>query len=303
MTRLSFSKKDRSTGDFAMLTGMIIRWTECMHGVSALRETLGLIAQITGAEIVHLHRDCLETGQQRTVASFDKFAGTEKRPLVHALGAALIDTDPRAIIPGTLWSLRELEPVQQDKLAPRILNWMNDRGLRDVIVIPLGIDGCILDVLELYTHQSRFAHSSQIDLLARVTSNVWMRRKPGHIEGLLKKSPVIRGHSGTADGTLDPMSSANPWGLTAAEMRICALVRDGLSPTEIPEHTSLALSTVRSHLRSVYAKVQVTGHVELVRRLLLINQPDATVADGSFITRQRYLRPRRGARTAERQAI
>lgn len=139
---------DQKMADFGALAEFVMRWTESLHGVGSLRETLGELARAIGARVVLVHRDCLETGRQRTVASVDTGAATGERPLVRALGASLLGTDPRAVVPGTLWSLGEMDAARQDALDPRVLRWMDDRGLRDAVVVPLGHDGSTLDILE-----------------------------------------------------------------------------------------------------------------------------------------------------------
>jgi DNA-binding CsgD family transcriptional regulator len=46
------------------------------------------------------------------------------------------------------------------------------------------------------------------------------------------------------------------------------MIRSGLSPADITDRAGLAKSTVRTHLRNVYAKLRVTGQIGLVRLLL-----------------------------------
>ena len=51
--------------------------------------------------------------------------------------------------------------------------------------------------------------------------------------------------------------------LTKTESRIAALIAHGQSPNAIAKATGIAPSTVRSHLKRIFAKTGVHGQVEL----------------------------------------
>jgi DNA-binding CsgD family transcriptional regulator len=52
------------------------------------------------------------------------------------------------------------------------------------------------------------------------------------------------------------------------------LVRDGHRPRRIAEELGILDCTVRSHLRSIYAKADVDSHVTLLHRLMRPEMPD-----------------------------
>lgn len=278
MIHTSFFKDDHKAADLAAFAEFVMHWTECLHGVGSLRDTLAQFARDIGARVVLVHRDCLETGRQRTIASSDAGAAAGERPLVRALGASLIATDPRAVVPGTLWSLGELDAARQDALDPRVLRWMDDRGLREAVVVPLGRDGGSLDILEFYLPAPLAARASGLSLLARLTAGSWARRDEARIARLLRTTPAVEARGGSPEPVANPLSPDNPWGLTAAEMRICALIRAGIDAGDIGARISVSQSTVRSHLRSIYAKGGVSGQVGLVRHLMADGAPPAPPA-------------------------
>lgn len=60
---------------------------------------------------------------------------------------------------------------------------------------------------------------------------------------------------------------AEAFALSPGEAAICALVADGLGPAEIATRRAAALGTVRTQLKSIYAKTRSTGQADLVRLL------------------------------------
>jgi len=56
-------------------------------------------------------------------------------------------------------------------------------------------------------------------------------------------------------------------GLTAAEARLAEALLLGLTPIDIAEQRNVSMPTVRTQLRSLFAKTGVTGQAELVKLL------------------------------------
>jgi len=55
---------------------------------------------------------------------------------------------------------------------------------------------------------------------------------------------------------------ARAFGLSSSETKIVALMVAGKKPKEIAYDTGLSLNTVRTHLRTLYAKMQVRDYNE-----------------------------------------
>jgi DNA-binding CsgD family transcriptional regulator/PAS domain-containing protein len=109
----------------------------------------------------------------------------------------------------------------------------------------------------------------------------------GHGGGDLSFPPHLSGYV----GTVEPLPDANPplacirlrdeklWassradqarslhGLTAAESQLAEALLLGLTPTDIAEQRNVSMPTVRTQLRSLFAKTGVTGQAELVKLL------------------------------------
>ena len=251
----------------------MIRWTECLHGDGSLRDTLIGFSDLALAEVVHLHRVNTVTGAQRTIATVDRHASHGARPLTRAHGMALAGQTLSRAKPGTLWSMLELDRDAIGRLEPRVLAWMEERGLRDAMLIPLSSAGDQTDVLEFYLAMPldkprRYG----METVASAAAEAWGRRPEGRIARILRAAPAITEHLRAAQPPAHPLSESNPLGLTAAELRICGMIQRGVDLTEASRILGIADSTLRSHLRSIFAKAGVAGQVGLVRLLL---EPEA----------------------------
>lgn len=261
---------DGRTAPIAAMADFIMRWTECLHGAGDLRATLLAFADCTSVAVVALHRTNLATCHQRTIAAADPGAAQGGRPYVRAFGPALVTVRPETVRLGSVWTLSEIDLPQQDALDHRAMRWMEDRSLRDAGVVPLGRTGGEMDFLEFYAALPfRPRDRALLAVLAAAVAAAWGRREKGRIARLLRAAPAIDERlNAHRDADAAPLSPANPWGLTPAELRICQMIQGGADPAEISARSHVSPSTVRSHLRSIYAKARVTGQVGLVRRLL-----------------------------------
>jgi DNA-binding CsgD family transcriptional regulator len=251
----------------------MIRWTECLHGNGSLRETLTNFSDLALAEVVHLYRVNAVTGGQRSIATVDLFASHGARPLTRAHGMSLAGQTLSRAKPGTLWSLQDMDQEASNQLDPRVVGWMEERGLREAMMIPLSSVGDATDVLEVYlsTPLDR-PRRMALETLTLAAAEAWGRRPEGRIARVLRAAPAINEHLAQRKPTVHPLSESNPLGLTAAELRLCSMVHRGINLNEAGKALSIADSTLRSHLRSIFAKAGVAGQVGLVRLLL---EPEA----------------------------
>jgi DNA-binding CsgD family transcriptional regulator len=251
------------------------KWTECLHGAGALRETLSDLLDLTGGRVAHLTRHCGLTGRHRTIASLDRGAREGERPMTTPLGPSLLTLSGAAARAGTLWRLSDLDRAERDTLDDRALRWMADRRLRDAVIIPLDRSGTDLDIIEIHVPALLSATlRAELEVAAMAMSIAWQRRQKGRIARLLSATPAIAERlAQDVAARPSPLSPANPLGLTAAELRICVLFRNGHPAHQMALHLKVSESTLRTHLRSIYAKAGVGGQLDLVR-LLLAAEPD-----------------------------
>ena len=247
------------------------KWTECLHGAGSLRETMSDLVDLTGARVALLYRSCEMTGRARMISALDRGARAGERPVTVPLGPSLLAGSARAARSGTLWTLSDLDRAEREALDRQALRWSADRRLKDAAVMPLDRSGTSLDLLELHFPATLPASLlAELEIAAVVASAAWRRREKGRIARLLSATPAIaeRLAQEVPAARPSPLSPANPLGLTAAETRICALFRDGHPAHGMADHLKISESTLRTHLRSIYAKAGVAGQVDLVRLLL-----------------------------------
>lgn len=261
--------------DLESATNFVMHLTEALHASRRLRAALDVFSARSGASVVHVYRLCPKSGRRQTIATLDNGPDRSSRPLIREIGPALVPEDLRYVQAGTLWTLAELHPPHCDTIESRCRLWMEDRGFRDAGVIVLGHSGGAVDVLEFYSVVEISGRlRSECETLAAFGAVAWGRRPTGRVAHWLRATPQITPRVAQAS-VEDPLSAANPWKLTAAEVRICALVRAGCDPADIVTRTGNSIATVRTHLRNIYAKAQITGQVALVRLLMADPAPAA----------------------------
>jgi DNA-binding CsgD family transcriptional regulator len=71
-----------------------------------------------------------------------------------------------------------------------------------------------------------------------------------------------------ASASVDPLMLTTAFGLTPAETRLVQTLLAGQSPEECAAMLKVKISTVRTHLLSIYTKTGATGHADLLRIVL-----------------------------------
>lgn len=103
---------------------------------------------------------------------------------------------------------------------------------------------------------------------AAMAAPIWSARRAGVVETAMLDLARIHGpqdDTPAVSGNL--LGSANPANLTPTELRVAACLRDGLSPALIGQTLDIAMPTVRTHLRNIYAKTGLRGLQEVCHRL------------------------------------
>lgn len=109
--------------------------------------------------------------------------------------------------------------------------------------------------------------------LTTALAEIWVQRKPGSISTMIidnSRTHRARQHKERV-GTI--LGMENVFDLSRAEFRVCNLIRKGLKPMQIAAELGVSIATVRSHLRGIYAKTELSGQMEVLHRL---NQDTST---------------------------
>lgn len=241
-------------------------------------EALRSLALGFGADAAVLSRHTRHTDRPRAVAIYDSQsestdAALLRRPLCMDVLGYLYQ---KARV-STVWFLSDhLDDAKWSSTAT-LQNWRAVRRIHEVVVVALSGDARHSDCLEFHFTRD-LAHSDRLEIEALVPTLVrsWSGRKQGLVTQAQMDDRTGRSHAGdganqlAADApVLDP---SNPARLSRAEFRVCLLLSRGLSIKAVIGELSLTESTVRSHLRSIYSKTNVSGMQELMFRLLNTQQ-------------------------------
>ena len=103
--------------------------------------------------------------------------------------------------------------------------------------------------------------------LAVAAAEIWCRRKAGLIAGMIVEQSRKNRPRHIEIGNVAILGIENSFGLSRSEFRVCSLIGKGLKPAQIAQELDLSIATVRSHLRSIYAKTDLPGQIKVLHRL------------------------------------
>jgi DNA-binding CsgD family transcriptional regulator len=244
-------------------------WLEATQGRMDFDTAFARLVSAVGADAGCIVRRPAATGRSFLISCHDRARSSTVRPLEASFAADCLGDAFRNAEAGRLWTFRN------DPGAIRgsgYVEWSAARGFRDMIVLVLAGSGGVRDHVELH-----FAEDAGPDTLATLAAflpsmaRAWAARRIGLVSSLTSRR--------TAPPPLPPaqaLSAANPFRLSRAEFRICVLLSRGHSVASLIEETGLCEATIRSHLRTVYAKTGCASLAELVFRLLDGQSPAAT---------------------------
>ncbi len=168
---------------------------------------------------------------------------------------------------GTIWYRSGID----GDVDPALENFQRRRRLFELAVIPLAVDEKSVDFLEAhFIYHLSGAQQDMLGLLANTMTRTWARRATG----LFSENVLQRRKAGAASLEHEPiLSFNNPAQLSRAEYRVCLLCSRGLSAKAVRAELTISASTLRTHLRNVYAKTGTTCQSELVYRLFASTFP------------------------------
>lgn len=260
--------------NIALSLQAMARWSEALQRHDNLEEAFDLVSRTTGAELSLLLR----------------FQGTRRRPLRLCVSGALADrlaayTDVRefsrllledhltAARVASVWVLSEHDREITDRIGPNTARWMARSYIGDAVTIVLGRDDTATDMLEMqFTGRLTRARLDFIRVFATSLADSWSRRQQGLVPKLLRYRQQHLTLLSRNDADIDLLGPSNPAGLTRSEFRVCMLLKRGLRPVAVRKELDVSQSTLRTHLRNIYAKTETDGQLDLVFRLLKAQQ-------------------------------
>lgn len=246
--------------------GVVTCWVETLHGRGDLLTALDLLVGLMNGQRGVLLRLHLDVAAQTTMAQIDR--GGAGRPAAGKLSFSqyLLGHGIGQAQPGSVWLLSEVAPelAVRDRLADRIS--VAHPQTREVMAAVLEPRQRTADIVEIhFTRGLAPREAETLGMLVGIVSRAWRHRNgnmfPAAEPGRVAPAPAEQ----VAGNILGP---ENPAGLSRSEYRVCSLVCRGMNAKRISDSLRISESTVRSHLRSIYAKTGSAGHAQLMYRLL-----------------------------------
>lgn len=258
------------------LIAPMARWCECLHGCAPFREALEAIAKAIGAEAAAVCRVSAADGARSGSLFFDgQPAGTGAKRLAQSFAHAVLGTYLGKAKPGMIWYKSMSGRLEE----PALEQFHQSRGLTDLAVIPLVSGSGTTDVLEFhFARQPGPMQQALLNMVAGTFVRTWSNRAPGlYMEACLNNR---RARAAAPDAPL--LSMENPAQLSRAEYRVCVLLSKGQTAKRVESQLGISKSTLRTHLRNIYAKTGAGNMTELVYRLVSMEgTPPAPMKHGS----------------------
>lgn len=260
-------------GSELLRTGLIdamADWSDALRGGLSLQDAFsGLVAGF-GAEAGMLVRTTLSDFRPARIAAWDRLGQSTAWPATRSFADGAFGTSFVRPKPASLW-LGSRNDLEEDERDPALTAWQERRGLREMAVFVLSGGPAVRDHVELH-FRTPFddMRIAMFEMILPTMARTWNNRQVG-----LVTRCVINHRSDPAPQADMPILSAfNPARLSRAEFRVCLLLGRGLSAQAVSEELDISEATVRSHLRSVYAKTETSGLAELLYRLLRSGKGD-----------------------------
>lgn len=254
---------------------VVAKWARATGVGKDLNGVLAEFQNLVHADTVQVVRQMRNIDRNRMVARQEKSSGKLFARPPRSFASALLGDLLHSTSSGSLFLLTEVRPgIETQESLDRF-------GLREVAVLSLCTERDFSDFLELHFERPLLQHNRQLlEMLGSVLSQSWRDRTTGVVEALLSGNPFPTAQErGTKDGHI--LGGHNPAGLTRSEFRVCMLVQEGRLPDELAEILNVSKSTFRTHLRSIYFKTGVSGHVELVH---LLHRSGGKVSGGKLVS-------------------
>lgn len=252
----------------------IASWCGGLHGSMPLSEALRALVEGFGADAGAVSRHYRNTDRPKAVAlvdmeDVDPDLATLRRPLCEdVLGYQY--SKARA---STMWFMSDNAGDAGWQPSQTLENWRFSRRIGEIVVLVL--DGSLQqrDFLEFH-FERELSRSERLEIEALVPTLVraWSGRQTGLVTQAQMDERMVRARAAAQASKLRPdapiLGMSNPAKLSRAEFRVCLLLSRGLSVRGVTEELGLSEATVRSHLRSIYSKTEVSGMQELMYRIL-----------------------------------
>lgn len=248
----------RQTG----LIDAIASWCECVQGRLPLLTALKVLAESLNARAVVLSRHGRAPGGSVWAVIHNAPAPTRSGcEVTHSYAQCVLSRYLDRPRPASV-CFASLTEGQDD---PALDVFQQRSSIAETVVVTLALDEKWADYLEMHFAQAQQGGAQGLfNTLADTLSRTWVRRSPGLFSDAILQSQA-QAHRGFHGPIL---STANPARLSRAEFRVCVLLSRGLNTQAVCSELALSPSTLKAHLRRIFAKTETSSMAELIYLLL-----------------------------------
>ncbi|MCU9847846.1 helix-turn-helix transcriptional regulator [Defluviimonas sp. WL0024] len=247
----------------------IADWCEALHGSLPLQEAFAHFAIGLGAEAGMLVRTHVSDFRPVRVAMWDRRADNTIAPLRTSFADSFFGPAIARPKVASIWLASDHNDDPSHHPDPALESWQERRSLSEFVVLALTGGGVTRDHIELH-----FQTPLSPEKLATLNSvlppmaRTWASRQVGLVTRSVVNHRTVTELPRPSRPKPALLGPANPAGLSRAEFRVCILLARGLSVVGVASELAVSDSTVRSHLRNVYAKTETSTLAELVYNLV-----------------------------------
>lgn len=266
----------------AGIVDAIADWCEALHGNVPLADAVAQLVRGLGAEAGMLVRTNLNECRSVQVARFDERDTKSSQPLSSNFGDELFGSLLKKSRPATVWLASRHTDRFAAELAFDYCQWREARRMQEFAVLVLSSGASTRDHLEFHFREplSMPAYAA-LGIVLPAMARTWASRQIGLITKASINQSIHHFPAKPRKSSYPILSVSNPAHLSRAEFRVCLLLSRGLSVAGVCAELSLADTTVRSHLRNIYAKSETSSLAELIYCLI---RPDSTSQDISAVS-------------------
>jgi DNA-binding NarL/FixJ family response regulator len=261
----------------------IATWCGGLHGAMSLPDALEALAAGFGAECAALSRHLKTEDRPRTFAITDPLRDDADYPaLTRALARDVLGYFYDKARASTLWFLGDHVDDSQWEATHTLNNWRQSRDMSEIVVILLASNAQQSDYIEFhFTRALERSEKLEFETLLPTIVRSWAGRQTGLVSNTRMNDRVARARAAVQAERFKwdtpILGMVNPAGLSRAEFRVCLLLSRGLSVKGVTDELGLTEATVRTHLRSIYAKTETSSLAELLYRILSSGTEEADV--------------------------
>lgn len=259
-----FSASNDFPSRLASAFALVTDWSAAVSGNLRLEPVVATLGRQIGAAHLSIYRLTISDRKIQPALAVDRRDDQRPERISGSLASFAVTAFPDDVLPGKIFRLSELQGDPRFAGTAAEIEWAARPDIAQISVVVLGVEGPNIDILEiLYNRMPDFNVDIPTAVIAIALSDAWSHRTPGLVLGLVAKFG-IRNRLRPELFKSHVLSPDNPYALSRSQMRICQLLAAGQRPADIARLMQVSITTVRSHLRNIYAKTNTAGQFEVI---------------------------------------